>query len=167
MIRKTLLAAATVASIGLAPLAHAAPVVVNVSTDAFDAGSLAGQTLTGQLSYDDATLDDTTAWLALSSFSFTVNAQTYTLAGTDLDNAVATFTDGLLTGVDAYISDALDFTFVSSFGPPFVYYQNGNDTGAANLSFRAETATVPEPASYALVLAALGGGLFARRRRQA
>ncbi|MEO6279929.1 PEP-CTERM sorting domain-containing protein [Roseateles sp.] len=164
MIRKTLLAAVLT---GFALQAQAATVAVNVSTDEFTAGPLAGQTLTGQLNYDDSTLTTVTAWLPLLSFSFTVNGLSYTLAGTELGDAVVTFTAGSLTGLDAAQANpaTYDFTFSSGFGSPYVFYQSGNDTGDAVVSFDAVGNTVPEPASYALVVAALGGGLFARRRK--
>ena len=170
MIRKTLLAAAIA---GLARQAQAAPVVVNFGTNGFDGGALVGQTLTGQFSYDDATLTTSTDWLALSSFSFTLAGQTYSLSSLELSNATAAFANGQLLGVDAGPASAwsFDFSFSSDFGSgsPYVFYTSSDASvtdnyGWADVSFQ-PTATVPEPASYALVLAALGGGLFARRRK--
>lgn len=167
MIRKTLLAAALAASAGFALQAQAAPVVVSVGTDAFDGGSLLGKTLTGQLSYDDSSLTPLTDSLPVIGFSFTVGGQSYALAGAELADAIVTFTNGLVTGLDAVMLDTgtHDFAFSSGFGAPFVFYQNDNDFGAANLSFTATAAAVPEPASCALVLAAMGGVLLARRRQ--
>ncbi|MFG6416315.1 PEP-CTERM sorting domain-containing protein [Roseateles sp. DC23W] len=170
MIRKTLLAAALA---GLALQAQAAPVVVDFSTTGFVGGSLAGQTLTGQFSYDDTGLDTSTAWLALSSFSFTLAGQTYAFSSLELGGATAAFFDGQLVGVDTSTASAwsYDFTFSSDFGSgfPYAFYTSSDSTvtddfGFADVSFQ-PTATVPEPATYALVLAALGGGLFARRRK--
>jgi hypothetical protein len=172
MIRKTLIAAGLA---GLTLLAQAAPVVVNFTTDGLDGGSLIGQTVTGELSYDDATLTSTTASLALLSFSFTLAGQTYTIGGTELDNAAAAFVNGLLVGVDATAAGAgaHDFAFSSDFGSgaPYLFYTNSDDQitddfGFASMSFQ-QTAAVPEPASYALVLAALGACLYTRRRRAA
>jgi hypothetical protein len=160
MIRKTLLAAAIA---GFALHAQAALVTVNFGTDGFDGGSLFGQVLSGQLTYDDTTLTSTTDWLPLGSLSFTVAGQTYTLSGTDLDWSAAVFTDGLFTGVDAVTYDAggRDYAFVSGFGSPYIFFSGSTDQG----DFGFANFKIPEPASYALVLGALGGALFARRRK--
>lgn len=166
MIRKTLLAAAIA---GLALQAQAASVTFKFNSDGFDGGSLIGQTLSGEFSFDDATLTVATEWLPLSSFSFKLGGQTYTLAGNELATAAATFASGQLLGVEAVAMNIAtrDFSFVgSSFGTPYVFYTSSSvatDFGAANLSF---TAAVPEPETYALMLGGLGlVGWMARRRK--
>lgn len=165
MIRKTLLAAAIA---GLALQAQAASVTFKFDSDGFDAGTLIGQTLNGQFSFDDATLTAATEWLPVSSFSFQLGGQTYTLTAEELGAAAATFSNGQVNGVEAVAMNVATraFSFVGgSFGAPFVFYidSEGTDLGAANLSF---TAAVPEPQTYALMLGGLGlVGWMARRRK--
>lgn len=168
MIRKTLLATAIA---GLALQAQAASVTFKFNSDGFDNGTLVGQTMNGQFSFDDTLLTDATEWLPLSSFSFKLGGQTYTLTGNELATAAATFSNGQLLGVSAVAMNVgtHDFNFVDgSFGAPFVFYTSSSvatDFGAANLSF---TAAVPEPETYALMLGGLGlVGWMARRRKTA
>ncbi len=172
MIRKTLLAAAIA---GLALQAQAANVVINIGSDAFDAGSLAGQKLTGTFSFDDTALTAATEWLPLSSFSFTLDSQTYTIGsdvlGGDPNFAPRVlFIGGAVLGLEASV-DATDKTigFVPGFdlGGSYVFALGANpspvDYGTATLTF---TAAVPEPESYALMLGGLGVvGWLARRRK--
>lgn len=166
MISKTFLAASLVA----APLAtQAATVVVNFQSSAFDGGSLAGQSFSGQFSFDDAPLTATTATLPLLSLSFSLGGQSYTLAQADAGTSAVVFdAGGTLGGVNAVFSGgARSVTLSWGFGAPFAYYQqSSSDYGFADLSFSA--GAVPEPGIDALMLAGLGlAGLLARRRRAA
>lgn len=163
MITKTLQAAAlTAACLG----AQAATVIVNFQSNAFDGGSLLGQSFSGQFSFDDATLTATTATLPLLSLSFSLGGQSYTLVQADAGTTAVVFDTGSLSGVNAVFSGgARSVELSSGFGSPYAFYQQGvSDYGFADLSFT--TGVVPEPGRSALMLAGLGiVGLLARRGR--
>lgn len=96
MISKTLLAAAlTAASFAT----QAATVVYNFQSSAFDSGSLAGQSFSGQFSFDDAALTASTSTLPLLSLSFSLGGQSYTLAQATAGTTGAVFNSGALSGV--------------------------------------------------------------------
>jgi hypothetical protein len=162
MIRKSLLAAA-LACAGFA--GQAAPVVVNFQSTPFDGGSLIGQSISGQFSYDDATLDAGTWSLPLLSLSFSLGGQGYTLDGAEAGTTGVFFDAGNLVGVNAVYSGAARSVELSpAFGAPYVFYQSSvSDYGYANLSF--STAAVPEPESYALLLVGLGALAVVTRRK--
>jgi hypothetical protein len=163
MIRKTLLAVA-LASAGFA--AHAATVVVNFQSTAFDGGSLIGQSFSGQFSYDDSLLSSSTWTLPLLSLSFSLGGQSYTLGQADAGTTSVAFDTGSLVGVNAvYTGGVRSVELVSGFGAPYAFYDQGSGNyGSADLSF--STAAVPEPESYALMLGGLGLiGFIARRRK--
>lgn len=163
MIRKTLLIAALVgASIG----AQAATVVINFKSTAFEGGSLAGQSFSGQFSFDDSLLSSSTWTLPLLSLNFSLGGQSYTLSQADADTTTAVFDGGSLVGVNAmYSVGAPSIELLAGFGTPYAHvYYSANDQGYADLSFSA--AAVPEPESYALMLAGLGIVGFLSRRRK-
>ena len=161
MIRNALIAAA----LGAATLAaQANTVVVNFTSDAFDAGSLLGQTFQGSFSFDDASLTTSTLSLPLTSLNFTLDGQVFTLAQEATHAANVTFSSGNVIGLNASFTGALNIDLNDGFGSPYAFYQTSPvNSGSANLSFSA--AAVPEPASWALSLAgALMLGSLARRR---
>lgn len=162
MIRKTALAFATAAL----TLAGAAQAGTYTLTGSFDIDP-ATHVLTGSFDFDDAVVATGGADGAfdLTSLTFTFQGQTFTLA--QATDPYVQFEGGTLTGPNALFTTAGGGTLSlqSFFGSSnFTYTANGSDA-LGTLSFTA--AAVPEPASFALVLAGLGALGFAARRRQA
>ncbi|MDR7330961.1 PEP-CTERM sorting domain-containing protein [Roseateles asaccharophilus] len=126
------------------------------------------EVLTGSFSFSDAEVaaGGSDGAFTLTSLNFTFLGQTYTLA--DASSAYVQFDFGSLSGPVATVAlttgGSLDLQ--SFFGASYFTHLTAAGEAYGTLTLDA-AATVPEPASYALVLAALGGGLFARRRRQA
>jgi len=175
MIRKALLAT-TLATLALQ--AQAANVVFNFSSDGFDDGTFVSKMLSGQFVYDDTTLVtdafNNTAWAPVTSLSFTLDGNTYAVAGAALLGSAVNFEAGAMIGVETlapFTANGKSFSMTmvradSNFPfPAYAYYVDTsfNDMGAATLYF---TAAVPEPESYALMLGGLGlVGFMARRRK--
>lgn len=158
MIRKTLLALA-LAGAGLAQAA-----TYNFSGSFENAP--ATPVLSGSFSFDDAVVaaGGLDGDFALTALSLIFQGQTYTLA--QAASPSVTFEGGLMTGPNAAFTTPAGHTLLlqSFFGASsFTYSVSGNEQ-LGNLSISA----VPEPESYALMLAGLGiVGFLARRRKAA
>lgn len=157
MIRKTLLALAALTLVGAA---QAATLNFSGSFDTAPATSV----LSGSFSFDDAVVSagGFDGDFALTALSFSFQGQSYTLAAAT--DPYVKFEAGTLTGPNALFSTPGGGTLAlqSFFGSSgFTYNIGGADQlGTLNVS------AVPEPESYALMLAGLGlVGLMARRRK--
>lgn len=164
--RSTLLAALLIAALP----AQAAMYNFNGT---LDSGLSAGQSFSGNVSFDDSSLlGSGQEWLGANSFSIDFLGNTYYMA----QGAAATelaFLDGNFLGV-SYSYDAAFpmFSLIASSGtgepwdlPALAYSQmgiNGVVDGAGTIMYQA----VPEPETYAMLLAGLGLlGIMGRRRQ--
>ncbi|MBK8121270.1 MAG: FxDxF family PEP-CTERM protein [Sulfuritalea sp.] len=161
--RNTLLTALLVAALP----AHAA--IQNYSLNGtLDSGILAAETFSGLLSFDDAALTGAgTEWVNVSSFSASFHGVTYSVLDADLAPEVG-FENGTFLGLSASFSSGdPKFSFIAGSidsSDAFVAYDTGlGNSGAGSVVY----APVPEPETYAMMLAGLGLlGLAARRRKQ-
>ncbi len=142
-IRNTLLAALLAAAIP----AQAAIQTWNFS-GTVDSGSLLGQNYVGQFSFDDLGLTGSgDEYLAVSSLGMQFNGTAFTLAD-ELATTEAAFADGSFLGMNF---SAANFTFITGSVDTSDAFL-ALDDGAANVIY----APVPEPETYALMLAGLG-----------
>jgi hypothetical protein len=166
MFRKTVLAALLLAAL---PAAQAA--IQNYSfSGAIDSGAYLGQNFSGSFSFDDAgpfTIDagDASAkWLSVTSFSMSFLGNynlTNAISATEVKYVNDSFA-GLGYSVD---TGALQFSLVagsSNASDAFLAYDTtAGLSGAGTVIY----AAVPEPESYALLLAGLGLMATVARRR--
>jgi PEP-CTERM motif len=164
-IRSTALAALLVTGL---PTAQAAVQNYNFS-GTLESGSFIGLTYSGSFSFDDLGLTGLgSEWLAVDSLSMSLNNATYTLADAAAP-AEAAYFDGSFVGL-SYSNTAGDplFSLVAgnaALSEAFIAYDPAVGlSGTGNIAFA--VAPIPEPETYAMLLAGLGMiGLAARRRR--
>lgn len=163
--RSTILAALLLAAL---PAAQAATQSWNVS-GMLDSGHYTGQSFAGTFSFDDAGLTGFgDEWLTVDSLALNFAGMAYTLADADA-TAEVSFFDGAFLGL-AYSASNLNpqISFIPGFNAlneAYVAYDISHGlSGAGDAIY----APVPEPETYALLLAGLGLlGVAARRRRLA
>ena len=163
-IRTTALAAALLAAF---PAAQAATQTYSFH-GALDSGVFTTQTFSGQFSFDDTGLTNAgEEYLGVGSLNMSFLGNTWNF--THLDSgatAEVKFYDGVFAGLSYSATQAgtgfsaITGTFDST--DAFVAYTTSSSAGAGNIIY----APVPEPETYAMLLAGLGlMGAVARRRR--
>lgn len=148
------------------PLASQAATQTYSLSGVLDSGHYAGESYSGQLSYDDsALLGSGSEYLGLGSLFLSFLGQAYTAADAAAPAEVA-FLDGSFLGLSYTVEGAsLQFSFVpgmSALGEAFVAYDTSAGLSGAGSAIYAP---VPEPGSSSMLLAGLGliGILVSRR----
>jgi hypothetical protein len=170
LIRKTLLAALLLAAL---PAAQAAVQNYNFN-GTLDSGAYSGQNFSGSFSFDDAGLSGVdTEYSNLLSFNMSFLGSAFSLANaTPFANLDVTYVNGAFLGV-SYSADTTSLGFSLTPGydhvsTAFLAYTTTAGSGIGGAGSLAFTQAVPEPESYAMLLAGLGlMGCVARRRAKA
>jgi hypothetical protein len=163
MMRKTLLALAALT------LAGAAQASLYNITGSFDANP-AVDVLTGTFDFNDALVaaGGFDGAFDLASLNFTFNGETFTLADAAANSAYVQFDGGTITGPNGLFTtaggDTLELQSFFSFSNFTFTTARGDQLGTLAVT---PGATVPEPASLALVLGSLAAVGVASRRRKA
>ncbi|NOT67566.1 MAG: PEP-CTERM sorting domain-containing protein [Methylophilaceae bacterium] len=128
---------------------------------AMDSGHYNGASFSGSFSFDDASLTASgSEWINLNSINMHFLSSTFTQANTlalsDMDVA---FQDGALLGLEWSVNSStpnVGFSFIAGIvdaSDAYVIYDtNLGNSGAGSVIY----AAVPEPESYAMLLAGLG-----------
>ena len=166
MMRKSMLALVAFTLAGLAGAAQAS--LYNV-TGSFDANP-GVDVLTGTFDFDDAlvTAGGADGAFDLTALNFSFNGETFTLAQAAANSAYVQFDGGTLTGPNGFFSTSGggSLELQSFFGSSNFTYVGARGEQLGTLALT-PAATVPEPASLALVLGSLAAVGFASRRRKA
>jgi len=138
-------------------IAHSATVTQNILVD-IDSGPLLGNSYTGFVSYDDASVTPSfTGTLPITDFSFTFQSTIYD--ETSDPGATVSFDNGSFLGLDFAVVTPPQPTFISgsvSLSEAFFSYViDPNVAGQAGTGVITYTNAIPEPSSV------LGLGLFA------
>lgn len=156
------LAGALALAAALIPAA-AAPVQQSLTLTA-DFGS-AGP-FSGTFSYDDAKVPASGEFLlTLTGFAIDLGGSPYDLS--DTGDAFAVFRDGQFRGLQLTIDQVLTLSPAIGASEASFAYSNGRSEAMGSASFAVvDGGTVPEPATAALALGALGLAAALRRRRR-
>jgi hypothetical protein len=138
-----------------------------------DSGLSIGQNFSGNFSFDDSSLSSSgLQYLGANSFSISFLGNTYSMAQQAAPTEIS-FIDGSFLGVSyAYNAAFPMFSLIASGGTgeswdvPYLAYSQLGTSGVVDGAGSIVYAPVPEPETYAMMLAGLGLlGLAARRRK--
>lgn len=118
-----------------------------------DSGVYSGQSFSGSFSFDDATLSNIgDEWLSVNSLNMSFLGSNYNLSNSTFGADVG-YSSGTFLGLSYTVeSSALQFSLVADTAPFLAYDTTAGLSGAGDIVYQ----PVPEPESYALLLAGLG-----------
>ncbi len=144
-----------------------------------DSGEYINELFNGTFSFDDVSLTNLgTEDITLDSLNLNLLGSTFDQNNFLFDSPVATFEDGVFAGInwsyDAFNPEPdIQFSFISGFfdtSDAFFAYDTGFGSalsGTADVSYSTSVAAVPEPQTYAMLLAGLGLIGYLRKRKAA